>query len=207
MPDASKSARPTLRALDGSGRRDDVERARAGDVGAWSALYDDAFTPVYRHLCYLTGDPTLAEDLTQESFACAFASIGEFDGRASFVGWVRGIGLNLARMHWRRSETKARVHASLTQLREMAPPRPGEDPVLVHQQTTRMQQLYEVLSEIPEHLREVFILRELEGLPAREVGEMLGITANNVGVRANRARAKIRAGLQRRGWLTEGAGA
>lgn len=213
MARASTSvSRPRLRAV--PARSDDARRAgrphadadtlaqaQRGNVSAWARLYEATYSSVHRHVCCLTGDRELAEDLTQEAFAAAFASIGTFDARASFATWVRGIALNMVRMHWRRRESTARAHHTLTQMQDLAPPRPEEDPEHVHQQGARMQALYEVLAQISEHLREVFLLREIEGLPAREVGEMLGITANNVGVRANRAREKVRAGLAARGWL------
>ncbi len=174
-------------------------------MSAWAALYEQTYEPVFRHVCYLVGDAAAAEDLVQETFARAFTSIAGFDRRASFVSWVRGIALNLVRMHWRSAATKERAHASLASLTELTPQRTEVDPAAAHQQETRMRVLYEILAEMPEHLREVFILRELEGLSAREVGELLGITANNVGVRISRARGKIRDALQMRGWLSEGA--
>lgn len=181
---------------------EDVEaRARSGDVAAWATLYEDAYRPVYRQVCYLTGDGTLAEDLTQEAFASAFSSISEFGRHGAFVGWVRGIALNLVRMHWRRQASSARAHEKLERLHEVTPPSLADDPDGQQQRRARVVVLYEVLAELPEHLREVLVLRDIEGLPAREVGEMLGITANNVGVRANRARTKIREGLRQRGWL------
>jgi RNA polymerase sigma-70 factor (ECF subfamily) len=183
-----------------------VERAGAGDVGAWSRLYQETFDGVFRHVCFLTGDPIVAEDLVQDAYARAFTSMARYDRRASFVAWVRGIALNVVRMHWRRAETTDRVHASLEHMRDVAPPSAG-DPHRAHQQDLRMTVLYEVLATLPEHLREAFILRELEGTPTQDVADQLGITANNVAVRTARARAKIRDELSRRGWLPEGGNA
>lgn len=177
-----------------------VDRALAGDVSAWSALYQETFDAVFRHVCFLTGDPAVSQDLVQDTYARAFTAIDRFDRRSTFSAWVRGIALNVVRMYWRRAETTARVHESLAHLRDVAAPTAG-DPDRAHQQDLRMRVLYQVLAMLPEHLREVFILRELEGVSTRDVAEQLGITTNNVAVRCARARARIREELTRLGWL------
>ena len=58
-----------------------------------------------------------------------------------------------------------------------------------------------MLSELPETLREVFVLRELEGMRAADVASQLGISEGNVNTRASRARARVRNELERLGWL------
>lgn len=180
-----------------------VDKARQGDLAAWSSLYQSGFDAVFRHVCYLTGDSALSEDVTQEAFARAFSTMEKFNGRSSFVTWVRGIALNLVRMHWRRSKTKDRVHGALEGMSHAVPFDDG-DPMRQHQQDQRMRVLYEVLETLPEALREAFILRELEELSPQEAAEQLGISVGNVAVRATRARARIRSELVRRGWLSAG---
>ncbi|MEM9460525.1 MAG: sigma-70 family RNA polymerase sigma factor [Myxococcota bacterium] len=179
-----------------------VARAQRGDLGAWSQLYQSHYDAVFRHISYLTGDPVLAEDLVQEAFARAMTAASGYDGRASFVTWLRGIALNVVRMHWRRARTTDRVQGDLRQLQHLAPT--AGTPEKQHVQDQRMQIVYEILSTMPAHLREAFVLRELEGLATAEAAQQLGISANNLAVRATRARQRIRKELVRRGWL-EGA--
>jgi len=178
-----------------------VTRAQRGDVEAWALLYEKHFQGVYRHICYLTGDPLLAEDLVQEAFARAMTSATGYDGRASFVTWLRGIALNVVRMHWRRARITDRVQGDLRVLHKVAPA--AGTPEQLHLQDERMQAIYEILATLPTHLREAFVLRELEGLPTREAAQQLGISAGNVAVRATRARQRIRKDLGRRGWLSQ----
>lgn len=168
-----------------------MERARGGDMQAWARLYQDHFDGLFRHLRYLTGDAQVAEELVQETFVQALTCIARFDGRSRFSTWLHGIGLNVARHHWRSQRSTAKAHAKLTLVNELveagsAPP----DRTLASRQ--RVKALYEALDSLPEHLREAFILRELEGLAPPEAAELLGITANNLAVRASRARARIR---------------
>ena len=177
-----------------------VARARAGNLEAWARLYQDTFDAVYRHVCYLCGDPILAEDLVQDAYARAMAGIRKYDGRASFVTWVRGIALNVVRMHWRRAKTTDRVQGQLQEISELA----TEELEREHLQDLRMRLVYEALATLPTSLREAFILRELEGLSTHEAGEQLGISPGNVAVRASRARSRIRREMERRGWLGGG---
>jgi RNA polymerase sigma-70 factor (ECF subfamily) len=176
-----------------------VTRAQRGDLGAWSRLYQDHFDAIFRHVCYLAGDPVLAEDLVQEAFARAMTCATTYDGRSSFVTWLRGIALNVVRMHWRRARTTDRVQGDLRELQSLAPA--AGQPDQQHVQDQRMRVVYEILSTMPAHLREAFVLRELEGLPTAEAAQQLGISPGNLAVRATRARQRIRKELARRGWL------
>jgi RNA polymerase sigma-70 factor (ECF subfamily) len=168
-----------------------VERAKAGDMQAWARLYQDHFDGLYRHLRYLTGECQAAEELVQETFVQALCCVARYDGRSRFSTWLHGIGLNVVRHHWRSQRSTAKAHARLTaveQLREQGGAPPDRE-VLVRQRATA---LYAALEQLPIHLREAFILRELEGLPPNEAAEQLGITANNLAVRASRARMRLR---------------
>lgn len=169
-----------------------IERARAGDMQAWSRLYQDHFDGLFRHLRYLTGDPQVAEELVQETFVQALTCIGRFDGRARFSTWLHGIGLNVARHHWRSQRSTAKAHAKLTLVNELIEAGSSAPPDRTLASRQRVKALYDALDTLPEHLREAFILRELEGLAPPEAAELLGITANNLAVRASRARARIR---------------
>jgi RNA polymerase sigma-70 factor, ECF subfamily len=208
--DPELAQRPRLHSIAGGSRasapRDEmaaalVERARTGDLQAWSRLYQEHYDAVFRHLCYLMGDTSAAEDLAQDVFARAMTHIDRFDGHGELLAWLRGIALNVARMHWRRSGTKERVHAAYERTQ---PAVADEDLDRSRVQEERMGQLYAVLATLPENLREAFVLRELEGRTPEEAAVQLGISEGNVAVRASRARTRIREELERRGWLGGG---
>lgn len=176
-----------------------VERARHGDMQAWSRLYQELFDPLYRRVRYLTGDPAVAEDLTQETFAKALVILPQFAGRSTFSTWLHGVAINVVRRHWRYERNTATAHARLTDRERLRPEGDTPDKATIRQRKTEA--LYEVLRELPDNLREVFILRDLEGLSEKEIAEQLDISRNNAAVRASRARARVRAGLVDRGWL------
>lgn len=185
-----------------------VARAREGDSSAWSRLYHLLFDRVYRHACLLTGDTDLAEDITQEAFARAMVSLGDFRGHSRFTTWLHGIALNIARAHWRRQRNTVTAHRRFADLTATSADHERDTPDRLSLSRRRAKVMYAVLEELPETLRSAFILRELGGFSLREAAEQLGVSENNVAVRASRARTRVRAELKRLGWLEgQGAGA
>ena len=178
-----------------------IERARGGDVQAWSRLYQEHFDGVFRHIRFLTGDDDMAEDLTQETFAKAMTSIVAFRGQSSFSTWLGGIAINVVRAQWRFQRNTRTAHGRLEHMQEVLGRGEGA-PDRLTLQKTRARVLYAILDGMPENLREVFVLRDLEGVSAREIAMQLGISEGNVAVRATRARARVRAELERLGWLS-----
>jgi RNA polymerase sigma-70 factor, ECF subfamily len=178
-----------------------VERARRGDVEAWSRVYEANHAAVYRRLRYLCGDPAVAEELAQETFARAMAHHARYDGQRPFAAWLFGIALNIARKHHRKQGNKNRA---MQRLRDIAPTGSSDDPAGSHLRRERSRMLYELLDELPDRWREAFVLREIEGVSMTEAAECLGISASNVAVRVARARARIKDELVRRGWAEGG---
>jgi RNA polymerase sigma-70 factor (ECF subfamily) len=179
-----------------------LTRARRGDPQAWARLYQDHFDALHRHATYLLGDPTAAEDLVQEVFARAVVSIARYDERSSFIGWLRGIASNVARMHWRSQSRRRSAYDRFEQAHGEicgAAATPDE----AHVQTKRAEALLAALETLPANLREAFTLLDLQQRDADEVAAELGLSVGNLRVRASRARARVREELRRGGWLGE----
>ena len=173
-----------------------VERARNGDMNAWSRLYRDHFSKLYAHIRYLTGDPQIAEELLQETFVQALPRIDHFDGRSTFATWLHGIAINIVRNHWRARRSKAKALGRLSAV-EAVRPRCGDDPEAPLARKQRVAALYAALETLPDPLRLAFVLRDLQGLSPEAAAERLGITPNNLSVRACRARDRLRTILSR----------
>jgi len=182
-----------------------VERARGGDVDAWSCLYQEHFHRVFRHAAYLVGDTSAAEDLVQETFARAFVGLAQFEGRSTLQAWLRGIAVNLVRKHWRSRYRGDQAMARL-ELAARQPPASSQDPEGAHLRQRRAEVLLAVLETLPPPLREAFVLCDLEDVPIQQAAAELGISPGNLRVRATRARARIRSELTRLGWLSEASG-
>jgi RNA polymerase sigma-70 factor (ECF subfamily) len=178
-----------------------LARAKAGDMQAWSRIYQNNFDRIFRSLCLHVSDPDLAEDLAQETFAEALANLGSFRGDSRFSTWLHGIAINRARRHWRWKRNTANAHEKLTQVSKLTAPT-SPDPAATTMRAAKVRALYSILEQIPDNLREVFVLRDVEGLPQREVAAQLGISEGNAAVRATRARARVRKELEQLGWLS-----
>ena len=177
-----------------------LERARQQDMRAWDALYAKTHDALYRRVRFMTGDPSTAEEITQETYVQAMLSIADFRAEASFPTWLSAVALNLVRKHWRRQGAKGRAHAGLQLVRSVlrADARQPEENLSAKREE---QALTEAVEGLPTKLREVFVLRHLEGLSCPEVAELLDISENNVSVRAYRARARVREALTKQGIL------
>jgi RNA polymerase sigma-70 factor (ECF subfamily) len=205
-PRAARLAASHLRAVDPAPEREPadatpalVARACDGDVSAWSRLYTLCYPAVYRQLRYYTGDGAVAEELAQEAFAQAMTCRDRFDRARDFRAWLHGIALNVVRKYWRRQRSTLAAHARLAAMARSSPLGPGPDDA--HLQSERSRVLYAVLAELPERLREAFLVRELEGLAMKDAAGLLGISEGNLAVRVCRARARIHDELRRLGWL------
>jgi len=204
------TATPRLRALPPEGEAaagavgagdDLVGRARAGEMEAWAQLYQQNFDRVFRRLCYFVGSAADAEDLTHETFARAVVGLGRFDGRSSFSTWLCGIAGNVARNFIRDKDTRRRAEERLAEVAALGPG--GEDGDRTQLRRARTEALYMALAATPDHLREAFVLHEVEGLSTAEAAAEAGVSVNNMTVRIWRARRRVRAELGRMGWLPE----
>jgi RNA polymerase sigma-70 factor (ECF subfamily) len=196
--------RENVAAVDHALPREVLLRARQGDVSAWAQIYVVHAMGVFRQIRYLTGDPNVAEELAQETFAQAMSHHARFDPARPVVGWLHGIALNVVRKHWRKQRNTARAHERLEIVARIGTVGAGGagDPDSHHLRRERSRALHAVLDDLPPRWREAFVLRELQGLSTAEAAAMLGITAENLAVRVNRARTRIREELGRRGWLS-----
>lgn len=179
-----------------------VEQARGGGTDAWAHLYQLFYEPLFRHVRYLAGEGSLVEDLVQEVFARALVSLRDFDGRSSFSTWLHGIAVNVVRNHWRSQSSTSTAHDRLRAMTTVREAAPHVDVDRAHLARERARVVYAILADMPEHLREAFVLRDLEGLAPAEAAAQLGISPGNLAVRATRARQRLRAELEKLGWLS-----
>ncbi len=178
-----------------------VQRARGGEMQAWAVLYRMHFGALVRHVRFLTGDGVLTEELVQEAFARALVKLPSFDGRATLSTWLHGIALNVVRNHWRSQRNTATAHERLRNMHAATDAAVAPRLDQAHLSRKKTEALYAVLETLPENLREAFVLRDLQGNTPAEAAAKLGITPGNLSVRASRARERIRAELERLGWL------
>lgn len=148
-----------------------------------------AYPAVRRWSLVQTGDPTDADDLTQDVLIQMIRKLDTFHGDAQFETWLYSITRNAALDRFRSSDrTKRRVADPRTYVQIV--PQAAEDP----SQRVEREELGSMLrcffEELPDRQREIFDLVELQGFGASDVAERLGIEP--VSVRANLFKARRR---------------
>lgn len=131
------------------------------------------------------------DDALQEVFIVVHRRLAEFDGRASIKTWLFAIALRIAPKHRRGSHT-----ADADPERETASSDKGPHEVL--ESTRAARTLYAILDELEESRRVVFVLAELEELPAKDIAELTGAPLNTVYSRLRLARRDFDAAVARR---------
>lgn len=150
-------------------------------------LYDSALGDVFGYLASRCGSDGLAEELTAETFLAAVDAVGRRSVPELTVAWLIGVARHKLVDHWRRRERETRL------LRAVGVPPNGEaagDDWDVQLDALVAQ---EALAALGAHHRSALVLRYLDGLPVREVADLLGRTVGATEVLIVRARAAFRA--------------
>lgn len=167
-----------------------VERARAGDEAAFSALVREFHSNVWRFILKSVHNPQDAEELTQETFISAWRSLQTFRGESKFSTWLLGIALNIARNHCNRATSRKEVELPEDNVLESLLPQ-AEDPSELARSKQMLLELDRAIFRLPEELREVVILVRLEDLALEEAANVLKIPLGTVKSRLSRARERL----------------
>ncbi len=164
-----------------------VKGARAGQPDAIAGLYDLYGATVYGVALRLSNSATDAEDVVQDVFIGLGRSLASFEGRGSLEGWIKRVTSRTALMRLRRQRARNEISidAGIPAWSESA----GSSP------TDRLT-LERALAGLPDELRTVFVLKEIEGYSHREIGEMLGIQTGTSKTRLHRARRELQQSIE-----------
>jgi RNA polymerase sigma-70 factor (ECF subfamily) len=163
-----------------------IQQAARGDMAAFESLFQAHFRPVYSYALNLSGDPALAEDLTQDTFIRAHRSLSRFGSPWNFRPWLFQITRNLLQDHIRRGHDVPMVDEAGAAWPD---PQPGPEQTMLSAE--RGARIRNALGRLPEHHREALILRELEGLSYDDIAATMGVSTQYVRVLIHRARAKF----------------
>ena len=184
--------------LDTSLPPDAVARARAGAVDAQEAIYRAYRQPVRTLARRLVPRATQAEDLAQDVFVEVLQSLGQYDGRGSFAGWIRTITVRKCLMHLRSP-----WHRGLSWVEDLMPA-DGDAPGVALRGTPDGQalDLERALARLGDSARAVVWLHDVEGYTHAEIGALLGGTASLSKSQLARAHARLRELLEPDGVTT-----
>jgi RNA polymerase sigma-70 factor, ECF subfamily len=184
--------------------------ARKGTEGCtaeeFNRLYRDHVDRIYRFAQRLCGQVDDAKDLVQDTFLNAYRGLRQFRGEAQLSTWLYTIAAR-ACMRMRRKR-KGEPQRELS-LEDFIPTSEGEfrlqiqtdgltpEEALENKQLRRA--LNQAIQKLPKNYRLVLVLRDMEGLTAKEVGAVMGLNERAVKSRLHRARLFVRRELSARG--------
>ena len=177
-----------------------LEALRAGDRTEFARLVDTYYDLIYRLATKMLNNPQDAEDILQETFLKAYRHIKNFDGRSELPTWLYRIATNEALMFLRRKQPQTVSIEGPDDSNE-----PEQEPVQIVDwccvpeeelmSAEAQKHLDQAIENLPTSLRVVFVLRDIEGLSTRQVGEVLDLSETAVKTRLSRARLRLREDL------------
>jgi RNA polymerase sigma-70 factor (ECF subfamily) len=178
-------------------------RFQGGDRAAFGLLVRRHQSPLYNFALRHLGSAPAAEDVVQDAFVRVVRNAGDFKHAARFSTWLYTIARNLCVDHARKGAH--RKHPSLDQPKRSAE---GDGPTLGDQtgdqgpsversagSTEIGARVAEAVEALPEEQREVFLMREVSGLPFKEIAEIVGVPENTIKSRMRYALERLQAAL------------
>jgi len=167
-----------------------VERCRKGDDEAWRQLVERFGQKVYSIAYHFTLKREDAEELAQEIFLKVFENLHRYDGSYPLAAWLVSLSRNLCIDRYRRRKREKSFRFVSDEA--VAPLLTSEDdPAAEALKKERVKLLFWALSEIPEDLAEILVLRDLDGLAYEEIGRALELPDGTVKSRLFRARSEV----------------
>ena len=182
-----------------------LARLRRRDPEALKAVVDEHGRRLYRAARGMGHAASEAEDLVQNVFVTFIESIDRFEGRSQVSTWLFGI-LHHKSQERRRTVVREELNDPVDQVFEsqfdargswILPPTAPDQHVAAREAGDAIQACLDGLSPVQ---REIFQFREVEELSAGEVSKISGLTITHIGVLLHRARTKLRACLEGKGW-------
>jgi len=177
--------------------QDLIRRLQAGEQAAYAEMVEQYAGRIYNLALRLMGDEAAAEDVLQETFLNAFRAIGRFEGRSRLGTWLYRIANNTALMQLRKKEPATFSLDSPLETDEGEEiPRQFFDFCCLPERDLLSDEaraeMRAAIDALPESLRVVFVLRDIEGLSTRETADTLGLSVPAVKTRLMRARLALR---------------
>jgi len=195
-----------------------LTRLRQGDEGAFNELVTHHHSALIRMALGYVADREVAEEVVQDTWMAVIQGLDRYEGRSSLRTWIFGIMIHKAKDRGVREKRHVtfssfesvddegddmvdpfRFHQSGEWAGHWAfPPQRWDDQtpekLLASQQAVNA--MNQAIEALPRTLKEVLILRDVEGVEAKEACEILKITETNLYVRLHRARERVRQAVE-----------
>jgi RNA polymerase sigma-70 factor (ECF subfamily) len=170
-----------------------IERARRGNVDAFTSLVESHSDRVYRTLRGLSLEPHEAEEVAQEVFVRAWRGLRQFEGRAQLSTWLYRIAYNEAQRRLaRRPSSSTSAGPEPDEALKDVPDSPQRGPEARALDREFESIVARALRELPTDWRVAVVLRDIEGLSTEEAASVVGIPQAALKSRLHRGRMQLR---------------
>jgi RNA polymerase sigma-70 factor (ECF subfamily) len=178
-----------------------VAKIKCGDDLAFQEIMSRYTQKVYNLAMRLTRNVEDTEEVLQDVFVTVYKKINSFEGKSQFSSWLYRVTANTAFMKLRRRKNTESVsfeEVSGDVKENLVGQAPDETSIDYMSTKHELRSLLESsIQRLPSEYRNIFILRDVDGLSNEEVGEMLSLTVPAVKSRLHRARLILRKRLAR----------
>jgi len=174
-----------------------LEALKTGDRAEFARLVDAYSSSIYRLGLRMLGNAQDAEDVLQNTFLNALTHLSTFEGRSSLSTWLFRIAANEALMLIRKKKPEINLEDALPDgdVEDLKPTQFVDWSALPEDQLLSGEGkkiLDQAIQNLPESMRIVFLLRDMEGLSIKETADALNLTETNIKTRLLRARLFLR---------------
>jgi RNA polymerase sigma-70 factor (ECF subfamily) len=173
---------------------DIVRRAQRGDADAFERVYRLHSRKIYNLCLRMVGNPTEAEDLTQDVFLQLLRKIGTFRGESTFSTWLHRMSVNIVLMRFRKKPVSQTSLETMTNSEEESSTGPKEfgGPDLRLNGVIDRITLQAAINELAPGSKAMFILHEIQGYKHTEIAGMFGCSVGNSKSQVHKARMRLR---------------
>ncbi|MDD8015421.1 MAG: RNA polymerase sigma factor [Acidobacteriota bacterium] len=166
-----------------------IEKGRCGDLAAMESIYGLFKKPIYNMVFRHTANSAVAEDLLQDIFLKVFTHLDDVKSAETFPAWVFRIALNSCYSYLRGKRTRRQRMVPLSEIEG----KPAEAAIAEPSGESDLKKpLQEAVEFLPERMKSVFILHDIQGFKHKEIGRMLNCSAGTSKSQLFKARLRIR---------------
>ncbi len=174
---------------------DILRKAIGGDTEAFAELYDRWSGTVYRFALRLSGEQSIAEDVTHDLFMTLLRDGHQYEGRGKFSSYLYSMARHLVLHRLRRDRRFSQIDSDSEEL-DQIPADSTIDPLEGLARAESTARVRQAIFALPLHYREVVLLCHLHELSYAEAAEVIGCTIGTICSRLSRARDLLAQRLQ-----------
>jgi len=178
--------------------KDLIRRGREGDIQALEAIYKQFNRPLFNLVYRYTYNSEVAEDLLQDIFLKVFSHLHDIRNEETFVGWIYRIAVNTCYSYLRRKKSQLQRTMPIDDVEgkiEAKTYKSGDE--------IMKKSLDDAIQNLPDKMKRIFILHDVQGFKHREISRMLGCSMGTSKSQLFKARMKIREYLGNKTMLKE----